>query len=189
MVCTGWWRRLGNLGPNLFFARPQGSGRKKTFEVFHLLVDQYPEVDLLLLGKPHPSETQRLQKLAAELCVSDRVIFKSYVPYADLPNWYRGALAFVYPSLWEGFGLPVLEAMACGCPVLTSYGSGTQEAAGNAAYLIDPLNDQALQEALVALISQPALRNKLRVLGLNQSEDFSWKKCAEKTRHVLSRLL
>ena len=87
-----------------------------------------------------------------------------------------------------GFGLPVLEAMACGCPVLTSYGSGAQEASGNAAYLIDPLNVDALHSGLVALISEPALRNSLRVLGLNRSEGFSWRKCAERTSLVLSEL-
>ena len=161
---------------------------ERLIRTFHLIVDRFPEVDLVLLGKPHPSETQRLQRLTSELCLSERVVFKSYVPYVDLPNWYRGALAFVYPSLWEGFGLPVLEAMACGCPVLTSYGSGTQEAAGNAAYLIDPLNGDALHAGLVALLSEPVLRDSLRALGLQHSKNFSWTQCAERTRHVLNRL-
>ena len=162
---------------------------ERLIRAFHLIVDRFPEVDLVLLGKPHPSETQRLQQLTSELCLSERVVFKSYVPYGDLPNWYRGALAFVYPSLWEGFGLPVLEAMACGCPVLTSYGSGAQEAAGNAAYLIDPLNGDALHAGLVALLSEPALRGSLRVLGLQHSANFSWTECAERTRHVLNQLI
>ena len=162
---------------------------ERLIRTFHLIVDRFPEVDLVLLGKPHPSETQRLQRLTSDLGLSERVVFKSYVPYVDLPNWYRGALAFVYPSLWEGFGLPVLEAMACGCPVLTSYGSGTQEAAGNAAYLIDPLNVDALHAGLVALLSEPALRDSLRVLGLQHSAKFSWTQCAERTRHVLNNLI
>ena len=162
---------------------------ERLIRAFHQIVDRFPEVDLLLIGKPHPSETQRLQQLTSELRLSKRVIFKSYVPYADLPNWYRGALAFVYPSLWEGFGLPVLEAMACGCPVLTSYGSGTEEAAGHAAYMIDPLNVDALHAGLVALLSEPALRDSLRVLGLQHSENFSWTQCAERTSHVLNQLI
>ena len=66
---------------------------------------RFPEVDLLLLGKSHRSETQRLQHLISELGLTPRVLFKSYVPYRDLPNWYRGAMALIYPSLWEGFGL------------------------------------------------------------------------------------
>ena len=79
--------------------------------------------------------------------------------------------------------------MACGCPVLTSYGSGTQEAAGHAAYLIDPLNVDALHAALVALISEPILRDSLRDLGLQHSENFSWTHCAERTSHVLNQLI
>jgi len=156
---------------------------------FNAISHHFPEVDLVLLGKPHPSETQRLKHLTSELGLTARVIFKSYVSHGDLPNWYRGALAFVYPSLWEGFGLPILEAMACGCPVITSYGTATEEISGNAALLIDPFSLMSLTDAIDSLLSSHASRNRLISLGLSNVSRYSWHKTRQDTAKLLKVLL
>ena len=156
----------------------------RLIHAFHSIAHRFPDVDLLLLGKHHPSETSRLHRLTSELGLSERVVFKSYVPYGDLPSWYRGALAFVYPSLWEGFGLPILEAMACGCPVLTSFGSGTEEVAGDASILINPFKIESIASSLLALLSEPKTRAVLREKGLARARHFHW----DKTRATTSEL-
>jgi glycosyltransferase involved in cell wall biosynthesis len=108
-------------------------------------------------------------------------------PFDHLADLYRGALALAYPSLWEGFGLPVLEAMACGTPVLTSFGSGTQEVAGDAALLVKPTDTGAIAEALAALASRPSLHDELRRRGLARAAGFSWKRTGAATRELLAR--
>ena len=158
---------------------------ERLIHAFSSIACRFPEVDLLLLGKPHPFETTRLQRLTSELGLLSRIIFKSYVPYADLPNWYRGALAFVYPSLWEGFGLPILEAMACGCPVITSYGSGTEEVAGDSALLINPLRTESIATSLSQLLSETNIRSILLTKGLLRSQSYSW----DVTRNLTTGLL
>jgi glycosyltransferase involved in cell wall biosynthesis len=110
------------------------------------------------------------------------------VPYAELPDLYRGALAFVFPSLWEGFGLPVLEAMACGTPVITSVGSGTEEVAGDAALLVDPVHSDSLSQLLLRLLDQPSLREQCRRQGLERATQFSWGATALATRDFLESL-
>jgi len=157
---------------------------ERLIHAFNMIAHHFPEVDLLLLGKPHPLETSRLKLMTSELGLSERVFFKSYVPYGDLPNWYRGALAFVYPSLWEGFGLPILEAMACGCPVLTSYGSGTEEVAGDGALLINPFKTESMASSLLALLSESKTRYGLIEQGLARARHFHW----DKTRALTSAL-
>ena len=157
---------------------------ERLIHAFNMIAHRFPEVDLLLLGKPHPFETSRLQLMTSELGLSERIIFKSYVPHRDLPNWYRGALAFVYPSLWEGFGLPILEAMACGCPVLTSYGSGTEEVAGAAALLINPFKTESMASSLVVVLSETKTRSGLTEKGLARARHFHW----DKTRALTSAL-
>lgn len=147
------------------------------------------ELRLVLAGKPHRSQSPRLRRLVAERGLVDRVLFLPYVPFARLPDLYRGALAFVYPSLWEGFGLPVLEAMACGTPVLTSPGSGLAEAAGAAALLADPLSVTALAGALADLVADGALRRRLRAAGLERAAGFSWERTGAETRAVIEGLL
>ena len=147
---------------------------ERLIRAFKEIHQRFPEVDLLLLGKPHPSETRRLQRLASELCLLERVIFKSYVSYADLPTWYRGAIAFVYPSLWEGFGLPILEAMACGCPVLTSYGSGTQELSDGAALLVEPRSINNIKSSLIDLLGSANLRKALSLKGIERASKYHW---------------
>jgi len=126
-----------------------------------------------------------LQAMVRELGLQERVEFRSYVPYAELPDLYRGALAFVYPSLWEGFGLPVLEAFACGTPVITSIGSATEDLSREAAILLDPTQDRQIAEAIEAIILEPCLRYRLVKLGLLRAQNFGW----SHTRHALLRLI
>ena len=156
---------------------------------FNSIAHHFPEVDLVSVGKPHLLETERLKQLTSELGLIERVIFKSYVVYGDLPNWYRGALALVYPSLWEGFGLPILEAMACGCPVITSFGSGMEEVANGAAYLINPWSISQIAEALKELIENHNQRNLMQAAGLTNARSYSWSSCSEQTRSLIRSLL
>ena len=148
----------------------------RLIHAFAQLADRYPELRLVLVGKSHPSETPLLQGLVQERGLKGRVEFRNYVGYEELPDLYRGALAFVYPSLWEGFGLPVLEAMACGTPVITSYGSATQEVAGESALLVHPLDLSQLVSSIEALLEQPSLRYHLQELGLKEVKAYTWRK-------------
>lgn len=103
----------------------------------------------------------------------------------ELPSLYGNALAFAFPSLEEGFGLPVLEAMACGVPVITSNRSSLPEVAGDAALLVDPLDTHALACALNRILTDGALRDELRDKGLARSRRFTWEKTAKDTLSVL----
>lgn len=109
------------------------------------------------------------------------IVLTGYVPDEDLPFFYTAADAFVYPSLYEGFGLPVIEAMACGCPVVTSNNSSLKEIAEEAALLINPENTQELADAMKKIIHDKQLRKTLIQKGLKQAQQFTWKKTAEKT--------
>jgi glycosyltransferase involved in cell wall biosynthesis len=112
---------------------------------------------------------------------ADDVILTGYVADEDLPALYRAARAFVYPSLFEGFGLPPLEAMASGTPVVTSDVSSLPEITGDAALLIDPNDERALANALIEIMNNDRLRAELREKGLAQAKKFTWRDAAEKT--------
>jgi glycosyltransferase involved in cell wall biosynthesis len=161
---------------------------RRLIQAFAQVAPAYPELRLVLAGKPHPTETPQLQALAAELGLQQRVEFRAYVPYTELPDLYRGALAFVFPSLWEGFGLPVLEAMACGTPVITSAGSGTEEAAGAAALLVNPADSLELGEAMALLLKNSAEITRLRQLGLERAGRMQWSSTAQRTLEAIAAL-
>ena len=116
------------------------------------------------------------------------VIFPGFVPDADLPAVYAGAQALAFPSEFEGFGLPVLEAMACGTPVVCSNTSSLPEVAGEAAVLVDPLDLEALTAGLRRILTNPDLACDLRVRGLAQAARFSWERAAKETLAVYLRL-
>jgi glycosyltransferase involved in cell wall biosynthesis len=120
-----------------------------------------------------------------KLGIADRVILTGYVPDSDLPALLSGALAFVFPSLYEGFGLPVLEAMACGTPVICSNASSLPEVAGDAALLVDPLDLHELAGAIHRIITDKDLRRLLVAKGFEQVERFSWHRCAQEALQVL----
>jgi len=162
---------------------------RRLIEAFASLAPRYPEIKLVLAGKPHSSETPQLQALVHHLGLDTQVEWRPYVAAKDLAGLYQGALAFLYPSLWEGFGLPVLEAMACGTPVLTSYGSGTQEVAADAALLVDPWSSLAIQDGLIQLLEQPQLRSELRRRGLQRARSYGWARTAVATRMELEACL
>jgi glycosyltransferase involved in cell wall biosynthesis len=104
-----------------------------------------------------------------------------YVPPEDLPALYAGAAAFVFPSFWEGFGLPVLEAMACGTPVVTSDVASLPEVAGDAAVLVDPHSDHSIAEGILSLLRDPAHRGRLVERGLRRAHALSWGRTARST--------
>ncbi len=120
-----------------------------------------------------------------KLRLGDRIIFTDYVPDADLPLLVGGARLSVLPSLYEGFGMPLLEAMACGTPVVASRVSALPEVAGEAALLVDPRDVEALAEAMERVLGDEELRSDLRRRGLERAKEFSWDRCARETLAVL----
>lgn len=143
--------------------------------------DLEPETRFLLTGNPDPE----LMKLAARLGVQDRVQFAGVIPEERLPDYYRGALAVALLSTNEGFGLPVLEAMASGVPVLASDATSIPEIAGGAALLVDPLRVDAIAEGMTTIARNSELRILCRQKGLKQSRKFDWDRSAEQLKSVL----
>ena len=127
---------------------------------------------------------EEILRAAAHSSVANRVHLLGFVRDADLPALYSLASVFAFPSLYEGFGLPVLEAMACGIPVVTGDNSSLPEVAGQAALLIDVKNRDAIADALLRLLSDRALRTKLEEAGLEQSRAFTWERAARQLTGV-----
>jgi glycosyltransferase involved in cell wall biosynthesis len=123
------------------------------------------------------------------LGLAGRVIFPGYVPEEDKAALLGGALAFVFPSLYEGFGLPVLEAQACGCPVITSDTSSLPEVAGEAAISVDPQNTAALTAAMERVAADLALQKSLIERGYANVRRFSWTTCAQTTLSVIEQFV
>lgn len=134
-------------------------------------------------GLPRPDERmfEDLPALARQLDVDETVLFPGPLAVEDLPAVYRGASAFVYPSRYEGFGLPPLEALACGVPVIACNTSSLPEVVGNAAYLVDPDDPRALGAAILTVLVNEDVAEDLRGKALAQAAKFSWEKTARET--------
>jgi glycosyltransferase involved in cell wall biosynthesis len=115
---------------------------------------------------------------------SEGVLLLGHMPHDVLPALYNGALVFVYPSLYEGFGLPPLEAMACGVPVVASNTSSLPEVVGDAGVLVDPTDTQAIAAVLVSLLSDIERRGEMSARGLARAAEFSWERAARETLKV-----
>jgi glycosyltransferase involved in cell wall biosynthesis len=144
---------------------------------------------LLVLAGPRSWKQSPIESAVKELNLSERVQLTGPVTDHELPALYNGASLFAFPSLYEGFGLPVLEAMACGTPVVTSNTSSLPEVAGDAAILVDPTNVEQIAEAMWLVLSQPALAAALREKGLARAAQFTWERTARETAAVYSRAL
>jgi glycosyltransferase involved in cell wall biosynthesis len=136
-----------------------------------------PDLTLVLTGQPF-RRLGELERLAGELGVGERVRHLGYVPSAVVPALYRAATALAFPSLYEGFGGPPLEAMACGCPVASSRAASLEEVCGDAALYFDPSDVDELAAALHHVVGNTELRDELRRAGLERAAGFTWDKAA-----------
>jgi glycosyltransferase involved in cell wall biosynthesis len=144
---------------------------------------------LVIIGARNYWKSSPVMDHVAEFGLEQCVRFTGYVPDEDLPALYNGADLFVFPSLYEGFGLPVLEAMACGTPVVTSNSSSLPEVAGDAALLVDPYDVEAIAAAMVRVLADPDLAEALRQKGLRRAGEFTWERTARETIAVYEQVL
>jgi len=140
--------------------------------------------DLVLTGSKSWKDAPVYQAIC-DLGLTDRIRQLGYVEHEDMPGLYNLAGAYVYPSLYEGFGLPVLEAMQCGCPVVASNATSIPEVAGDAAILVEPLDMPALADAIYRVATDNKLREQLVRAGFQQARKFSWDQCASTMLKVI----
>ncbi len=172
---------LGNTDP-----KKNVAGVLKALAI--LKKENRPGIKLLMLD----IDREYLSKLASEIGepgLLDDISFSGYVPNKELPAIYSMAEMFLYPSLRESFGIPMLEAMACGVPVICSNTSSMPEVAGDAAILVDPTNAAEIAASVKKLLSDEGLRSSLVKAGFKRVEKFTWKANAQKTLEIYSELL
>jgi len=139
-------------------------------------------INLICAGGPPFTKIEK--KLFAEENIVSKVIYVPIFTDKQLSNLYNNAIAFCYPSLYEGFGIPILEAFACKCPVIISNTSCFPEIAQDNVIYFNPLNKNDIQESIRYILNNPSIREKLIIKGYNRAKDFSWKYSAEKTKHT-----
>ena len=172
---------VGNLQPRKNLLR--------AIEAYALARDQGAlEQQLVIVGKEQWKH-EALRSLVEQYQLQDHVRFTGYVEDEDLPLLYRSADVFMYPSLYEGFGLPVLEAMACGTAVICSDRASLPEVAGDAGRYIDPEDVQSMSSAMMELGCDANLRQSLSLKGIEQAARFSWKETARQTLDVYREVL
>ncbi len=149
----------------------------------------HPDCPLLLVGPSGWLMEGVLEKEKINVGGKGQVRYLGYVAAEDLPGIYSLACVFAFPSLYEGFGLPPLEAMACGTPVLTSQHSAMAEVCGDAAWLVDPLDEAAIAEGLLMFLEQPVQRELFIERGLAQAQLFSWERTAQETAAIYEQVI
>lgn len=181
-----WLRQLDIRRPYLLFV-----GNPKPHKNLDRVIQAYArahqladfDAPLVCVGDRTAAQF-KLRQRAEQLGVGDKVRLLGHVAQEALPALYQGAMLFLYPTLYEGFGLPVVEAMASGTPVLTSNTSALKEVGGSHAHLVDPLDTERMAKAIARLMTDDDYRASLADKGLARSRDFHWRLTAERTREV-----
>jgi glycosyltransferase involved in cell wall biosynthesis len=177
-------RRYGVDAPYILFVG-QLKARKnvvRLVDAFGLLhrESRYRDCKLVLAGR-RIWGAEGISEAIERNGVQKNIVELGHVPHEDLPMLYSAAELFVFPSLWEGFGIPIIEAMACGVPVVTSNASCMPEIAGGCAVLVNPLSVEEIASGMASVLSEPNKTKELRRKGLERAKMFSWKKTAEQT--------
>jgi glycosyltransferase involved in cell wall biosynthesis len=158
------------------------AGLIRAFKI--LKKNRQEKLKLVLVGQPGFG-FQKVVKAIADNNLQNDVIMPGWVGKQDLPHLMNGAAVFVFPSFYEGFGIPILEAMACGTPVVASGIPALREVAGEAAYLVDPYSPENMAEGINRVLTDDHLREDLKIRGLDRARQFSWARCARETWEVL----
>jgi len=160
------------------------------FEAFARLRKEFPELLLVKVGVAGRAREYRQEIMSKldSLRIAQAVIFVEYVSEFDLAYYYSSAALLAYPSFYEGFGFPPLEAMACGCPVVTSNTSSLPEVVGEAGIMFNPHHTDSLIEAIRQVLTDSELRDDMVRKGLEQAEKFSWEKAARETEEVYNKV-
>ncbi len=160
----------------------------RLIESFEILKEQHPNLILLLVGKKE-YHSKQLQKWARKRMYADDIIFTGFVPDEELKWLYTHAAAYIFPSLSEGFGLPGLEAMVHGCPVVSSSATCLPEVYGDAAVYFDPEDIADMAEKINQVLASPKLQEDLAAKGRKQAQKYSWRRMAEQTLAVYREVL
>lgn len=147
------------------------------------------DYQFVITGKKDDFFYPEIKRQVAQLSAKDRIVFLDYVPTKDLPSLYSMAQSLVFASLYEGFGLPVLEAMACGCPVITSNTTSIPEVGGDSVFYVDPNNVEQIAQGMYQILTNIELRESLKQKGLERSQFFSWDKTAQEVRDIFLECL
>ncbi len=153
-------------------------------QAFHMVAGLYPDLHLYLAGVWQEKDQRRIRELAGNFNLVRRIAFLGYVEPSDKPSLLSNALALVFVSLAEGFGLPILEAMASGVPVIASDIAVFQELAGDAALLVDPCQPDAIAEGIKTLVQSQSARSEYLLRGRLRAEQFSWAAVAQETFQI-----
>lgn len=162
---------------------------KSLIFAFSKIYKDLPKAYSLVITGANKDSLGELLNLSCNLKISSRIKFTGFIPEEHLPWFYNASDIFVYPSLYEGFGLPPLEAMSCGTPVITSNISSIPEVVRDAGILINPLNKQELEDALLNTLSSESILSELSSKGLQQSKLFSWRNTALATLDTYKKIL
>jgi glycosyltransferase involved in cell wall biosynthesis len=184
--------RFGVTGPFvLYIARIEHPGKNhaRLIRAFDRLKTRTGLPHKLVLAGSDRERASEVHAEAASARHARDIVFTGFVPSDSVADLYRAADVFAFPSLFEGFGLPLLEAMACGTPVVAADVASLPEVAGDAARLIDPRDEQALAAALEAVLTDPVLHADLVARGRLRSEAFSWQRTARQTLDVFLRFV
>lgn len=147
-----------------------------------------PELCLKLIGPPNPRRTPKLKRLAVELGIAHQCQWVSWVTDEERLLLLNTAQALIMPSLWEGFGLPALEAMACGTPVIAGKAGALPEVVGSVGLLVDPTNPFHIAEAMASVLSESAIQRQVRQTGPSRTAQFRWESTARQVEALLEEL-
>ena len=160
---------------------------ERLLHAFRSVREQVPEMKLVLIGARDKGETALIRHIRA-LGLEQAVLLLGWLPFEDVPSIYRASEAFVFPTLHEGFGLPIIEAMACGVPVVCSNREPLLEVAGDAALFVDPLSPAEIAKAVISVVTDMPIRQHLISKGLVRSSAFTWEATAKKTLAFLTTI-